>query len=385
MTGRAIFSPILAVAAALLLAGVASTASANRLLNERWLMNASAADVRKEIAAGTDIEAVHPDQRFTPLMAASRHGNLKAMEALLEAGADPNRSSAPGLGVPLHWAADGQVVALLFDYGAAVDARIESTGSTPLHRAAGDSRLDAMHALIRRGAEIDARSRESGNTPLFLAARNGQPAAAQILIEAGAGTNSVNSTDVTPLHVAAKHNTPEMVELLLEAGADPAVRSEGGWYAAEMAMSNNPKVGNHPVMARLVDPLLDIPALPGEASGAACGGWRVQPGDTARIILADGVGDTGRWRELARLNNLSGRNMLQAGMCLKLPGRKATAAPARREASCDGHVVQAGDRRLGDIAEKALGDRSRWPEIARLNGLTAEKPHRLGQCLELPG
>ena len=40
---------------------------------------------------------------------------------------------------------------------------------------------------------------------------------------------------------------------------------------------------------------------------------------------------------------------------------------------------------FGDVAERALGDRSRWPEIARLNGLTAERPHRLGQCLELPG
>ena len=29
--------------------------------------------------------------------------------------------------------------------------------------------------------------------------------------------------------------------------------------------------------------------------------------------------------------------------------------------------------------------RSRWPESARLNGLTAKRPHRLGQCLELSG
>ena len=32
-----------------------------------------------------------------------------------------------------------------------------------------------------------------------------------------------------------------------------------------------------------------------------------------------------------------------------------------------------------------MGDRSRWAEIARLNGITAENPHRVGQCLEAAG
>ena len=62
-----------------------------------------------------------------------------------------------------------------------------------------------------------------------------------------------------------------------------------------------------------------------------------------------------------------------------------TASPAEAPASgCDGYVVQASDRRLGDVALKVLGDRARWPEIARLNGITAQAPHRVGQCLALP-
>ena len=51
---------------------------------------------------------------------------------------------------------------------------------------------------------------------------------------------------------------------------------------------------------------------------------------------------------------------------------------------CDGHVVKPSEHRLGDVALAALGDRSRWPEIARLNGITAGSPHRAGQCLRLP-
>ncbi len=340
---------LLAAAAALLVAGWAGAAAANRLLNENWIAGASQAQVAKEAAAGADVNAVEDRQNFTPLMAASKHGNIDAMRALLEAGADPNLPPRPGWDVPMHWAASGKAVALLFEYGARVDERIAESGSTPLHWAAGNSRLDAMHALIRRGADVDGRN-EFGETPLHRAAEYGQPAAA---------------------------------EILLDAAADPTVRTRSGQFPAEFGVAN-PKLKGSSALQRLVDPLLDIPAAAGTAADAACDGWRVREGDTTRTILAEGLGDQSRWLELGRLNGLSGRNMLQAGMCLELPVRRASAGPARR-ATCDGYVVQAGDRRLGDVAERALGDRSRWPEIARLNGLTAERPHRLGQCLELPG
>lgn len=49
-----------------------------------------------------------------------------------------------------------------------------------------------------------------------------------------------------------------------------------------------------------LDQVLDIPARAGEASGAACGGWLMQQGDTLRTVLADGIGDESRWLELTR-------------------------------------------------------------------------------------
>ena len=48
---------------------------------------------------------------------------------------------------------------------------------------------------------------------------------------------------------------------------------------------------------------------------------------------------------------------LEAGMTTA--GEAWATAPG-----CDGHLVQASDRRLGDVAQIAPGQRSRWPEIA---------------------
>ncbi len=340
------FRPTVAMALAVLLA---APAVANQLLKERWLMTASASDIRHAIAAGADINATHPKQSFTPLMATARHNNLVAMEALLEAGADPNRQVEKTGLAPMHFAETGKAVALLFDYGASVKIT-SKVGNTPLHLAGRDTRIVAAHQLIRRGADI----------------------------------NPPNEANVIPLHMAAKHSTPDMVEFLLDAGANPTIQTRNGWFPAEVGF-NNTKLRDTKAFRRLLDPLLDIPALPGEVSVADCNGWRVRQGDTPRTILAEGVGDQSTWLELARLNELSGRNMHRVGMCLKLPARKAEASPPARRPACDGYVVQASDRKLGDIAEKTLGDRNRWPEIARLNGLSLEKPHRIGQCLELPG
>ena len=301
---------------------LALPAAANQLLNEGWIAKASYEQVQKVIEAGADVNAENRSLSYTPLMAASRHGNLLAMEALLDAGVDPNRPVAKTGLVPMHFAATGKAVTLLFDHGASVSISGEG-GITPLHQVSREGTKEAVQALIRRGADVNAAMPTLGNTPLLEAAHYASPVVAQILLEAGADINARNRSDVTPLYAAAKFNSPEMVELLLDAGADPTIRTKNRRFtAADVAKAENPKVARHPVMARLE---------------AAAGGT------TPASPSADPA----------------------------TPG-------------CDGYIVQATDRRLGDVAERVLGDRARWTEIARLNGITAQAPHRVGQCLALP-
>ena len=310
------------IGASLAVALLAWPAAANQLLNERWIAKASYEQVQKAIANGADPNAriTHGGRSYTPLKAAASSDNKEAMRALCEAGADGDLPGKPGTARPLHYAADAEAVALLFDCGARVWST-DSYGTQPLVYAAEDNRFSAMEALIRRGADPNA-GNNVGNTPLHAAARDGHPAGVQILLASGAEINVTNRGNFTPLHKAATHNIPEVVEVLLDAGADAAIRDEDGLYPADLARKRNRKLRGHPVMARL------------EAAAA---------GTTPASPSAD------------------------------------PASPG-----CAGYIVTASDRRLGDVALKVLGDRSRWTEIARLNGITAQSPHRVGQCLALP-
>ena len=160
------------ITAALAAGLLALPAAANPLLNEGWIAKASYEQVQKAIAGGADPNAVH-HSGHTPLMVAARAGNHGAIRALCEAGADGNRPAKPGQHGPLHYAADAEVVALLFDCGALVWSA-NSYGSQALHYAAGDNRTGAIEALIGRGADPNARDNK-GHAPLHMAARSGAP------------------------------------------------------------------------------------------------------------------------------------------------------------------------------------------------------------------
>ncbi|GIW87841.1 MAG: glucan biosynthesis protein [Isosphaeraceae bacterium] len=95
--------------------------------------------VRGLIAAGGDVN--RPDSQFgaPPLVWAALRGDLETTRLLLDAGADPNRSSADR-STALHSAAffgQAEIVRLLLDRGADVNAR-QAAGATPLDSASAD-------------------------------------------------------------------------------------------------------------------------------------------------------------------------------------------------------------------------------------------------------
>jgi len=85
--------------------------------------------IYKKIEEGADVNfvfgsAYNCPEGYTPLMAAAHRGRLEACKALLRAGADPNFMNEAG-DLVIFWAIDGgvEVVKLLYEYGADLDAR----------------------------------------------------------------------------------------------------------------------------------------------------------------------------------------------------------------------------------------------------------------------
>lgn len=120
----------------------------------------------------------------------NKPGVTQIVAALLDAGADPNRSSEAGWAQPLSRAIStnhSEVITLLLDHGAnpnAVSASGEPVFFAPLSDYYGDGPKYLVQ-LLDRGADPNAVDKE-GRTALMLAAIFGNASAINILLDRGA-------------------------------------------------------------------------------------------------------------------------------------------------------------------------------------------------------
>eukprot|EP00904_Undaria_pinnatifida_P003933 jgi/Undpi1/13540/HiC_scaffold_8.g03199.m1 len=199
----------------------------------------------------------------TPLHLASASGQVEAMAALLEAGADVDAGDEIG-NTPLHVVADARSLEFLLAAGANPNLAAESPygcgtplGSycTLIHRLETDQKVvrratAQVQALLRHGADTGVRaSREwvssssssasssSSSCPILsCAAKNGVPGIVAALLDAGLDPNGRDREGWAPLHDAAWGNHVEVLRLLLQAGAEKnASTGRGGWTALHLA------------------------------------------------------------------------------------------------------------------------------------------------------
>ena len=125
---------------------------------------------------------------------AARNGDLLAVAALLDAGADVNE-------------ADGE-------------------GETALHKAAKAGHSEVVAALLTAGADPLVSGKGpfgSTGTPLHLAAKRGQVESLRVLLEDGVDPNLPDAGMGPPLHSAVYYRREAAAELLRSYGAGPVV------------------------------------------------------------------------------------------------------------------------------------------------------------------
>lgn len=132
----------------------------------------------------------------TLLMEAIRRDRVASAEALLDAGADPNR----------------------------VDAR----GETAVHAAAFTGNADLLRAVLAHGGDVDARNPHTGETPLVKALLSPNKQQYEVLLDAGADPGAADLNGETPLHVAASTNDGGAILGLLQKGASPLAEDSRG-------------------------------------------------------------------------------------------------------------------------------------------------------------
>ena len=95
----------------------------------------------------------------------------------------------------------------------------DSSGYTPLMRAAWSGKTETVRVLINNGADINARDK-SGYTPLLWAASYGYLDIAKLLIDKGADVNAIANDKSTPYSLAVQAKNTELAKLLKDKGAD---------------------------------------------------------------------------------------------------------------------------------------------------------------------
>jgi ankyrin repeat protein len=177
-----------------------------------------------------------PLENWTSLTLAAYNGRSEIVRLLLDAGADMEAKDQVAGETPLHWAAikgHKDIAEMILSKGAQVDSR-DKWGLTPLQRAAEKGQRVVASILIDHKADINATSggawdlerhrteikaTDTGWTPLLWAAAKGNWDVAELLIAKGADVNTVGKDGKTALYYASKHKTDKIIALLREHGA----------------------------------------------------------------------------------------------------------------------------------------------------------------------
>jgi ankyrin repeat protein len=274
---------------------------------------------RALLIGGADPNLADPDG-ITPLVLAIINGHYDTAALLIDAGVDLNTVDTDGrtalyaavdmhtLGWTLNRPApplrDGRydsldIVRLLLDKGASANPRLAravrprkilvfgidilTAGATPLLRAATQTDLPVLHALLEHGADPNLTTGHQA-TALMLAAglgwkdvySQGTDADAiefmKVCLSRGADINATDENGQTALHGAAQRGSPSVIDFLISRGARLDVKNRQNRTPLDEALAYFPPREPAAVRLRELMTARGIPIEPPKRTGPRCCG-----------------------------------------------------------------------------------------------------------------
>ena len=175
--------------------------------------------------AGADIEAT--DEGYaTALIGAAHNRQVEAVKMLLSRGADPNHRQKRG-GDALteaEYSGNSELYAILTK-AKERPGKAREDFTAELAQAAGEGSYEKVQALIYKGANV----RRAGGEAAIGAVRAKNAEVLKVLLDKGAELKGYRNNNLTPLLIAANLGADDVVRLLLERGADINETNGEGW------------------------------------------------------------------------------------------------------------------------------------------------------------
>lgn len=165
------------------------------------------------------------------LLEAARLGKVDNAKLLLLRGVDPNireKTHGPVIVYAAREKSFAVVRALASDPRCEIN-EVNAQGEDALMFASLHGDLETVKLLLGRGAIVN----RPGWTALHYAASGGHVAVARLLLEQHAYIDAASPGNVTPLIMAARHSQISMARMLVEEGADPTLKNDQGYTAAD--------------------------------------------------------------------------------------------------------------------------------------------------------
>jgi ankyrin repeat protein len=162
------------------------------------------------LARGLDPNLIEPERGETGLIMALRADSMKVFETLLKSKQiDLEVKAFNGDNALMMAAYKGNLPAVeaLIEQG----AEVNKTGWTPLHYAAFVGNNDIIKLLLDKSAYIDAES-PNKTTPIMMAARAGHILTVKLLLDEGADATLKNDAGMTAIDFANKYEFKDIAE-----------------------------------------------------------------------------------------------------------------------------------------------------------------------------